>query len=267
MELADFSYIKSKISRLHVGLSMYAVTPREDSRFYRGVIYKEKPTSVDSLSYPPKNIVKNFQRCNRPENPMFYCSVDPSAALFELRVQPEDKVYLSKWSLKQDFWVNRLAVDDDLDEFSTPIRAIILTFFETRFSQPVHETYSSQHKVTAAITEHMATGNLVEGRLIGGLGYPSVAHPSRSENIVIRPEVVDSCLKLDYVEEISILKVENNIISVSYTDFSSDFEGGNIHWSGSPKKWSLPSGAKFTLTAEPDGWVARDEDGNIVNPD
>lgn len=197
---------------------------------------------------------------------MFYCSPDPAAVFYELHVQPGDAVYLSKWSLTKKFFLNRIAAQDDGSP-SSAVKEIISTYFETKFSQPVHDTYSSQYKITSAISEKLSTGNVIGGTIpFGGLTYPSVAHPNRSENIVVQPHIVDECLRLDYVEELLVTAVDGYTISYDRKDFSSNFEDGKIHWAGSPMKWTLPPGSTLTMTAEADGWVARDERGNIVNP-
>ncbi|MBY4715846.1 hypothetical protein [Burkholderia cepacia] len=266
LDKVEYNYIKNLIARLTVGLKMRGVTPHMDSRLYRGVVFREKPSKVGFLGYPPASIVTNFQRCNPPSNPMFYCSVDPSAIYYELGVQPGDKVFLSKWSVSQEFFINRIAPPDE-DDMSDLVRDIVLTFFETKFSQPIHETYSSQYKITSAISEKLSSGELIgDHRVIGAVSYPSVVHPSRSENLAIRTAVVDKCLQLDYVEEILVTNVQGNTISVDRTDFSSNFDGDNIIWTGKPIHWTMGPGTKLVVTAEPDGWIARDENGNVVNP-
>lgn len=249
------------------GWPIQMITPHRDARLYRGVVYKDKPMQKSYLSYPPKELVTNFQRCNGPCSPMFYCSVDPSAIYFELGVKPGDKVYISKWSVVKEFFINRIAAVGEL-EIDNAVRDTVLTFFETKFSQPIHETYSSQYKVTAAITEKMTTGKINgDDRLLGALSYPSVAHPGRSENLAVKPEIVDQCMQLDYVEEITITSVsDDKTISFDRTDFSSNFESDRINWTGKALHWTVGSGKALTVTVEPDGWVARDENGNIVNP-
>ncbi len=83
----------------------FAVKPR--TTFYRGVIYAEKPMNVGYLGYPPARLVNNYQRCNGPGKPMFYCSVDSAAVFAELDAQLGDKVYLSKWTIDKEFFFFR----------------------------------------------------------------------------------------------------------------------------------------------------------------
>lgn len=266
LEMADYDNLKTLIDRLIYGVPLMAITPHDETRFFRGCVYKEKPFETKLLSYPPSELAVNFQRCNPPGKSMFYCSSDPAAVFCELHVQPGDAVYLSKWSLTNKFLLNRIAAQDDGGP-STAVKEIISTYFETKFSQPVHDTYSSQYKITSAISEKLSTGNVIGGTIpFGGLTYPSVAHPNRSENIAVQPHIVDECLRLDYVEELLVTAVDGYTISYDRKDFSSNFEDGKINWAGSPMKWTLPPDSTLIMTVEADGWVARDERGNIVNP-
>lgn len=267
LETADYENLKGLAARLIYGVPMMAITPHEETRFYRGIVYTAKPDEAKQLGYPPSASTVNYQRCNPPGKSMFYCSPDPAAVFYELHVRPGDVIYLSKWSLVSKFFVNRIAPRGDEGPRSA-VRDIVSTYFETKFSQPVHETYSSQYKITSAISETLSSGNVIAGPPIpiGGLTYPSVAHPNRSENIAVQPHIADQCLRLDYVEELLVTAVDGYIIRYDRKDFSANFEGGKIHWSGSPMRWTLPPGRMVTMTAEADGWVARDEQGNIVNP-
>jgi hypothetical protein len=241
-------------------------TPRLDAQLYRGVIHREKPLHVKLLGYPPPELVTNFQRCNPPNHPMFYCTPDPVAAIFELRVQPGDKVYLSKWSIIEEFFYVQISLDEGETQTSNEAE-LIFSYFETKFLQPIHETYSNQYKITSAISENLTIADMVgDKRTNGGLTYPSVAHPNRSDNFSVQPHVVDRCLQLKCVEELSIEAVNGTEILYNRTDFSSSFEDGCIIWSGKSIHWNLKQGDLVTMTKEPFGWVARYKDGTIMEP-
>lgn len=267
LDQADYNYIKEQINRLFEGIPLRGITPHKEARLYRGVKHTERPLDVRKLGYPPSEKIKNYQRCNPPNKPMFYCSPDPAAVFYELNVKPGDNFYFSKWSVKSDFYILQIAPNVD-EQINHNVRDIVLTFFETKFIQPIHETYSSQYKITSAIAERMSKGDLElnKGIEIGAISYPSVSHPARSENLAIRPEIVDTCLQLDYVEEITVKEVIGKKIEYSHTNFSARFSGGKIEWEDKPIHWTVPPGALMAFVAEPDGWVARDEKGNIVNP-
>jgi len=266
LDRINYEYIQELINKLVIGLPMRGITPHKESRLYRGVVYTEKPSVVGKLGYPPAEKIIDFQRCNPPARPMFYCSPGPASVFYELGVAVGDFVYLSKWSVVNDFFLNQIApiTEGGIDH---QVKDIVFTFFETKFSQPIHEKYSSQYKITSAIAERLSFGNLDgDRRKIGAITYPSVSHPGRSENLAIRPEIVDSCLKLGYVEELYVTAVEETKISYNRTDFCANFDGENIKWEGKILHWTIPPGGQVTAIAEQDGWVLRDEQGNIVNP-
>lgn len=198
---------------------------------------------------------------------MFYCSPDPAAVFYELGVKKGDFLYLSKWSVTTDFVILQIAPNIKY-ESDHSLRDMVLIFFETKFSQPIHETYSSQYKITSAIAEEMSKGqfvNLINAQL-GAMSYPSVSHPGRSENLAIRPEIADTCLKLDYVEEVFIDDVIDQVIQYTRTNFASNFPDGQIEWKDAKLRWNVPPGSTYKATAEADGWIVRDEQGNVVNP-
>jgi len=267
LDQADYCHIKEVVNRLFVGIEVRGITPHRESRLYRGVVYCEKPLDVTQIGPPPSSTVVDFQRCNPPNKPMFYCSPDPASVFYELNVKAGDRLYLTKWSVLQDFVILQIApkaegiARDHLGD-------MVATFFETKFAQPIHATYSSQYKITSAIAERLSQGNVVgrDDLTMGALSYPSVSHPARSENIAIQPVIVDSCLRLDYAEEMEIKEVRGKKIDYSRTDFCSHFPNGKIEWEGQILHWTVPPSSRITLTVEADGWIARDETGQIVNP-
>lgn len=271
LKLEDASYgtIKNKVSRLYDGCSSQAYTMQKGQRLYRGVIYQKKPDRTSFLGAPPKDRVTGYQRCNTPGHPMFYCSPDPSAIYYELGVSKGDRVYHSKWTvINPDFFINQL-ISSFPEKDTSQVQEIVQTYLETVFSQPVHETYSYQYKITAAISEVLTTREIAgddQNRKMGGLAFPSVAHPKQSLNIVLFPDIAESCLSLDYVEEVQVTESKGKEISVKYTDISSNLDNGTISWSGKPKEWRLNKGEMLTITAEKDGWIARDPSGNVVDP-
>lgn len=267
LDRVDYAYIKEQIDKLFVGIAIRGITPHRESRLYRGVIYSDKPHDVRQLGYPPKEIIISYQRCNPPHKPMFYCSPDPAAVFYELNVKEGDRLYLSKWSVIKDFFLLQLAPNAD-DGQGSHFQDIVLTFFETKFSQPIHDTYSSQYKITSAIAEHMSKGNIDDRKdiEIGGMTYPSVSHPNRSENVAIRHDIAETCLRLDYVEELQIKSVADKVIEYDRKDFCSRFPDDKINWQGKILHWTLPPGSAAKATVEMDGWVLRDLDGNVINP-
>ncbi|MGP3659719.1 hypothetical protein [Burkholderia glumae] len=271
LKVADYSYLVARVGELIKGIPMQAATVRPGTTLYRGVIYAEKPMNVGYLSYPPAHFVKNYQRCNGPRSPMFYCSVDSAAVFAELDAQPGDKVYLSKWTINKEFFFFRIPPDTTDDMKNDAAFSKIETFFETRFAQPIHETYSEQYKLTAAITEKFSSGDLlgdaaaINGRVLGAIAYRSVAHTPRSDNLAIRPFIVDQCLQLTEVQEVEVIGKEGDLRTVRETDFSSNFEDGEINWAGRPGQWTVQPGQSLQFTVENGVWVARSTDGSVID--
>jgi len=72
---------------------------------------KMNTSLISEYSYPPNHVVKYTQRANLPYHPVFYCSNDPSTAIFEtIRNEkahnPNDVYYLSSWEFKPDQTIN-----------------------------------------------------------------------------------------------------------------------------------------------------------------
>ncbi|WP_338943605.1 hypothetical protein [Paraburkholderia sp. 22B1P] len=142
LKTVDYAYLVDQIGQLIKGIPLQAASVPRGTVLYRGVIHRKKPDNVAFLSYPPVQLVTNFQRCNGPGRPMFYCSVDSAAVYAELDAQPEDRVYLSKWTVEQEFLFFRIPPDTSEQLKDDPVFSKIETFFETRFAQPIHETFS-----------------------------------------------------------------------------------------------------------------------------
>ncbi|MFC3939197.1 RES domain-containing protein [Pseudomonas gingeri] len=268
----DYEHLLTQVGVLIKGTPMKVQSLPVGTTLYRGVIYSERPSEVSYLGSPPAALVTNFQRCNGPGKPMFYASVDIAAVFSELNAEVGDIVYLSSWIVDREFFCFRIppGAGEGMEEdfaFSK-----IETFFETRFAQPIHETFSAQYKLTAAITEKLSTGNvlglpeLIKGRPFGAVIYPSVAHTSRSDNIAIQTSVAQSCLRLSDVRAIEVTERQADSHTVREIDFSSDFEDEHIKWLGRPRQWTLNSMGTFNFTVENGMWVARTEDGTVINP-
>ncbi len=239
---------------------------------YRGIIYSERPSEVSYLGSPPADLVTSFQRCNGPGRPMFYASVDPAAVFSEVDANIGNIVYLSKWIVDREFLFFRIppVAGTGMEEDAAFTK--IETFFETRFAQPIHETFSAQYKVTAAITERFSTcgasdpSDSLNGLNLGAVVYPSVAHTTRSDNIAIQAAVAQSCLRLCNVRAIEITERQAESRTVREIDFSATFEDEHIKWLGRPTQWTINPGETLIFTVENNMWVARSEDGTTIYP-
>ncbi|XVJ47482.1 hypothetical protein ACDZ94_00590 [Pseudomonas sp. UBT] len=268
----DYNHLLTQVGILIKGIPLIVQSLPVGTTLYRGRICSERLCEVSYLGSPPAELVTSFQRCNGPGKPMFYASVDIAAVFSELNADVGNIVYLSSWIVDREFFYFRIppgageGMEDDV-AFSK-----IETFFETRFAQPVHETFSAQYKLTSAITEKLSTGNVLgppeqlKGRPLGAVVYPSVAHTSRSDNIAIQTLVAQSCLRLSDVREMEVMERQAESLTVREINFSSNFEDEHIKWLGRPRQWTLNSMETLSFTVENGAWVARTEDGTIINP-
>lgn len=261
----DYDYVKQKVGNLFGGIKCNGISLNEGQPLFRGIVYNDKPTNISYLGAPPKEFVTGFQRCNSPGNPLFYCSGNQAPVLYEIHPQKGDKVYMSKWSVeKADQFLITLSpnhLDDDLD----PLISSIYSFFDTKFSEPIHDTFSFRYKVTSAIAELLVRDNLFDRQAIG-IAHTSVAYPGGADNIVLLPEYVNSNLSLDYVEELEIVDVTKEGFQVIFTDIATDFTDGIIHWEGRAKQHTIPAKSIAHFIMESSGWVMKDNEGNTIDP-
>lgn len=264
---AKYDEIKEKIDALLIaGARIEIIVTIPGTRIFRGVIHQSKPQTSGLLGYPPAELVTSFQRCNAPSQPMFYCSPEPGVIFYELRVKPGDIVYFSKWAITKPFWITQIFGKYEINE-ADPITELVTSYFETLFSQIIHETFSYQYKTTAAVSELLSRGEIVSNEhKIGAVLYPSIAHSTRAQSLAIRPEIVDECLRLDYVKEFIVKKVDGQKIQLDTLDFANRFDDGKIHWTGRLPKWEVKPGEQVSVKKMHYGIELIDEKGNFIDP-
>lgn len=273
---ADYNNIKRLIKEMIFLADFNAEIHASKSQYFRGRISKDKLSDISDLTYPPSKNILNYQRCNSPHKPMFYCTESTRPIYSELNVQPGDIVYLSNWSLKEDIYV--ITIPPDLvKEEGDKRNQLISAYFDTVFSQPIHETYTEQYKITSAISEVITEQKISfedtqsEGSIKipeVSLKYPSVQYPSEAYCLAFHPEIVDQYLNLEYVEEILVTEAINRTYRIERKDGASNFKDGKINWTGRPLNWKIEEpGKQLNMKAELGSWVARDTNGNIVNPE
>jgi hypothetical protein len=262
-----YSFLRGKVHSLLDGYVYSGVEIHQGEILFRGVVYSNKPNDVSYLGAPPIELVNNYQRCNPPKVPMFYSTSQIPSAFYEITPDVGDKVYLSKWtvassgfdivSLAPEYQSNAAARSQSLD-----------LYFDTKFSEPFHESFSHRYKLTAAITEEIFESKALKkmGKNILGLAYSSVAYSGEAINFAILPNRVAEFLNLEYVEEYEVIDATEEAYKVRACDIATNFSGGEIHWEGRPKQWNIPGKSIANFTMEEGGWVMRDGNGKIVNP-
>lgn len=273
LDRAGYDQIRARIGEMIQGVMFACFTMQIGTVLYRGRKSSKKLMDVEEIGSPNASLVTDYQRCNKPNDPMFYGAVHPATAVYELNPDIGESVYLSNWTTTEEFLAQTIPPDELGKIENDPIRDQIATFFETKFAQPIHETFSSQYKITSAISDVLTSGS-IKGELddhlrknkVGAIKYPSVAMSEYAECLALRPWLERNCLKLNYVEEVLITDVGDGTISFDRKDVSSTFANGKIHWAGKPLHWTLDRAGSFQATVERGGWVVRHEDGTIVHP-
>ena len=273
LDNASYSSIRERINQMiqDVGLFCFIINP--GTLLYRARKSEKKLTNISEIGSPPAKNITNYQRCNQPREPMFYCGVHPVTAIYEIEPDIGDIIYLGNWTTTNRFLVQTIPLDEKEGMPDDRRRDVISTFFETKFSQPIHETFSSQYKITSAISDILTCGNIdgsiddeLQKNKIGAIKYPSVARTGFAECLALRPWLEANCIKLNYIEEMIVTDIGDRVIHVDRKDFSNKFEDGQICWAGRRLHWNLTRPGLFKATVEQGSWVMRHEDGTVIQP-
>ena len=284
----DLLTVNIDIIKEHIGLlsNAYIVgSPiiAKRSKLFRGVIWDEKPKNVAQVSYPPKDSVKNLHRAGRKGESLFYCSTAREAPFWELGVKAGDSLVISHWETREPLVVNNVGYHSDVfsnlnsdrtcpnwwhnNELVESLSAneLIKAFFSQEFAKKIIDGQEHLYKISIAIAEHHFQQNIFSGLL-----YPTLAMKANADNLVLKPEVVDSYLKLTKVEYILVEEVfENAHFNVKILDFANSFDSnGLIQWKGRLPQWVLrEKGEILKFSVENNQWVARNEIGEILEPE
>jgi hypothetical protein len=223
---------------------------------YRGIPSKELPQRFCDVSYPPTERVSNDQRANRAGNPMFYCSATWHPPFFEAGVKPGDHIIISRWQTRKPlriagFGYADISADDPHSDREEALRKAlqllpeserhVVEFLTGCFTQPVSSDEQHQYRLSIALTEAFKLGEQFDGLL-----YPSAAMPSPSHNLALHPRCIDEQkLVLQYVEHMSVNRVETETIDVSSLNFARGVgPDEELKWLGQAGNWVLREGAK-----------------------
>jgi hypothetical protein len=240
---------------------------------YRGKACAELPTHLQHISYPPAELVKADQRANRAGRPMFYCSATWHPPFFEAGVRPNDQIVITRWQTRQplrlaSFGYADVCTDDPhsdrekalahaLEQLPATIRPIA-DFLTKAFTRSVHDDNQHHYRLSIAIAEACELGTAFDGLL-----YPSAAMPSPAHNLALHPNCIDEGkLRLQYVEYLTVNRVETETIDVCSHDFANTvLPDGRLQWLGRPGNWVLREGGSATdCRYEQDQWQKQTTD-------
>ena len=92
---------------------------------------------------------------------------------------------------------------------------------------------------------------------------------AEADNFALKPEVVDRDLTIERVKFVEVFKETSKLeYQVINLDSADNFaEDGEIKWKGPPQKWILDkTNSTFLFKVENGKWVARDNNGNVIEP-
>jgi hypothetical protein len=261
-------------------------------RLFRGVLWRDLPSNVNELKYPPAARVTKFQRANRPGDPRFYCSAGAPAAIFELSPRVGDRIAVSEWEVQEKLWM--LNVGYEKNSLSTigsarqtphwqtkPIpnetiaNRLVHRFLASEFTREVPAGAEHFYKLSTAIAEKLAgritslnqTEGMPSGRRFAGLQYPALAMRGDADNIVLHPDFVDRNHLV--LKNVRYVNIDERTDPASFQATTIDFADvvsatGIISW-WSRRPCGLPGGNRTMRIAIEDGmWISRDKMGNIV---
>lgn len=242
-EKASFEMLSASYSAILTGVQAVVGASHAELYFRARRNPGTKPADVSELGPPPAQIIANFQRCNRPGQPMFYTASRRITALRESRVETGDMVYLSQWMGKEGVAVNKsLYETEELPrghEWSSRSQAVY-AHIEALFTRRIHEDFSEDYKFTSAATfammEKFPSGEhgIKEDGLVG-LRYPSVVDIENSYNTVFHPEQLRA-FELVHAAELEIIDVTDKKINAAVRDTAVKFPNGVINWTGETKR-------------------------------
>lgn len=249
---------------------------------YRGIKCNKIPNNLNNLKHPPKEKTKD-SRVNRSGNPVFYCSTARGVPFFELDCIPGNTIAISKWKTVDKLLVNNVGYTDTCfsklnsnrnnpkygeikKETEVPTsNSLIDDFLTNEFTKVVPVDQEYLYKISIAIAEKLFSDDLFDGLL-----YPTIPMRGNADNLAIKPRYLDeNKLKIESVEFIRIDSKKDFTFQVTVLDFANSFKGdGSIEWKGRLPQWVLKEkDEELAFTAENGVWVARDKNGNIVEPE
>lgn len=163
---------------------------------------------VSTFSYPPQNCTLQ-NRANMAKKPVFYCTDHPGTAIYEIKPESQDSIYLSVWKPKVDRILKISILISDKIPLNNPwyfLKDIIEDYFVNpntpenskvliRLMSKIFKEEIEPYNLTSWISKFILYNN----DQIDGLLYESVAGNSKQCNLVFHPNIVDRYFQIDRV--------------------------------------------------------------------
>jgi hypothetical protein len=248
-------------------------------RLYRVRIY-QRPENIHEISYPPKSTVHRLGRINNIGEAIFYCSTVKNAILFELSPKALDQIVISEWITTDKLAVSpigftqkalqKLKSDKDItnwDITNYPLEVdagnrLVHEFLANCITERVLPGEEYKYKLTIALARILLATDFVHG-----VAYPTVSMRGNGINLAIKTDFVDRALKFVSAEFLEVTKVDNSEFSLKKLYSADKIENNRIVWHAEPLSWKLEPSRMIRVTVENGKWIARDEKGNLVEPE
>lgn len=300
LKVVTIEEIKDSIGDIMKGCPINAPIFFPGISLYRGIKYETRPDHIGFLTYPKKQFAKQ-NRASREGESMFYCSTLRDVPFYELNVKVGDRLVLSRWKLMKNLLVNHVgytksmfdklesnrqipdwAVNDKgnksieySNNFFNENNLRVRDFLTRTFCQEISENDYDLYKLTIAIAEKLYLDkisderNIIKTERLDGIIYPTIRMLANADNLAISPSFIDDggieFMTVEYIEVVSKENMEYKFSVIS--EANTIAKNGNIEWK-ERVHWSKQ--VKFedlTFDLEDGKWVARDDNGNIVEPD
>ena len=287
-DLENSDLQKIKISELEVLLTaLFSGYKINAPRFEAGVyLYRgrkcEKPSSLDQVYYPKPEYIKKIGRINDIEQPFFYAAAARSVPFFELDVKHGDLIAIACWKTTKQLLLNHvgftkecklyLSANRDLTSIYDFIKnmqqfddknKIVENYLASKFIEKLSPDNEYKYKMTITIAKKLLDGNLIDGIM-----YPTIAMSGNADNIALKPQYADTNLKFVSVEFIKITDRKGTSISYDVLDSATTVNSKNeFNWSGRNLQWKIQEDVgELRMKDEGAGWIAYDKNGIRVDP-
>lgn len=246
---------------------------------FRGRKLDTRPKTFAEVGYPPPPVTTQG-RANRRGSPLFYGSAAREPIYFELGLSVGDRMAIVQYKTTAKLLANRIGythatfeqlqsnreVPDygNLDvEAYGQTDTLINDFLSEVFCQQHQTDEDWRYNLSAAITEKM-----IPNDFFGGLIYPTVPMWGNADNFALKPSFVDASMVPVFAEYVVVTEMHEKSYAIESLDEARKFdEDGTIKWLGHPASWTLQQQGEQLLFEAIDGlWIARDPQGNIVEP-
>lgn len=185
---------------------------------------------------------------------MFYASAGLPTTLVESNVHSGQYLIVTEWEVVSELIlapVGYLNFESNFNELESIYHHI--------FTHPGNEFY----QYSSQVVKH-----LIGTGIIAGIIYPSIVVSNASENLAIKPSVVDSSLKLINATLYAIDNVtKEHEFQVRELDFATPLKNGLLEWKGRKGHWVISGKEQLQFISNGWKWDAYKPDGTHVDPE